>query len=542
MRFAGICSFICICAASLLMLTGCAGSDGSSVGGQSEQDTQSSASESIGTDGSSSSADNTAKAVGSLPRIDIETVSKEEGAMDFVTKPTNRYVAKEMSKWTPGYKIPPEPYYEACTVTVTDTDGSVSVSGSPAQVKVRGNWTTKNDKKPLRIKFDEKQPMLSLNGGAEMKNWLLLAEYKDKSMLRNKTALQIARELYADDGLYAADSCFAEVTVNGEYWGMYLVTEQQQINSSRVDITEAEKDYTGTDIGYFMEYDGYYFLEDELNQFLLNYNSNAELVPYDGEGGKGRTQKPLNPSSLVGISIKSDIYSKEQHDFIASYMNNVYKIMYEAAYNDKAYAFNDSFTEIAEAAGTTPEEAVRAVVDVQSLADAYIIAELACDADVYWSSFFMDADFGPEGEKKLVFEAPWDYDSAFGNKDRCATGEGFYCANIVNDVNDNYKTINPWLAVLMYEDWFTDIIRDKWTAAYDSGIFTRASEMIEKDSTELAAEFERNYERWDNIFHNADAGEWSYLSAVTKNEKEAADHLNDWLRARVEFLNEHWHK
>ncbi len=529
---------LCLTAAlACLMLAGCAGGDDSSQQGQTEDTSSKAAGISSGVPGKDIGQEGN-----EVPVIAIETVSKEANAMDFVTLPTAKHVAKSIASWNHGYTIPPEPYYEACTVTVTDTAGKVTVDNAPAQVKVRGNWTTKNDKKPLRIKFDEKQPMLTMNGGAELKNWLLLAEYKDISMLRNKTAFQLAKELYAEDGFYCSDAMFVEVTINGEYWGMYLLAEQQQINKDRVNITKAEEGYTGTDIGYLMEYDGYFNNEDKLNQFLCSYNGNAELVPFDGKGGSGKTHKPLVTEELVGISIKSDIYSQEQHDFIASFVNNAYKIMYEAAYNDKAYAFNESYTEIAETDKLTPEEAVRAVVDVNSLAEIYILEELACDADIYWSSFFFDVDFGEGGAKKLVFEAPWDFDSALGNKDRCPKGEGFYCANIIYDVNGQYRFINPWLSVLMYEDWYTDIIREKWTAAYDSGVFDRAYEMIEKDSTELEAVFTRNYDRWDNIRHNDDAGEWCARAKACKTEKEAADYLSEWLGWRVDFLNSYWHK
>jgi spore coat protein CotH len=96
--------------------------------------------------------------------------------------------------------MPPEPYYEACKITLTDTDNTVLLSGIDAQVKARGNWTTTYDKKALKIKFTQKQNMLGLNDGAQMKNWLLLAEYKDASMLRNKTALSIASEILEKDG------------------------------------------------------------------------------------------------------------------------------------------------------------------------------------------------------------------------------------------------------------------------------------------------------------------------------------------------------
>ena len=524
-------------ALACLMLAGCSGSDSSGGGG--------SAAESSNTEDNKQTAQN--ETGSEVPVIAIETVSKESSAMDFVTKPIDGYVAKSMASWTPGFKIPPEPYYEACTIKLTNTDGSVLIDGASAQVKVRGNWTTKNAKKPLRIKFDKKQKMLSLNNGAEMKNWVLLAEYKDISMLRNKTALQIAKEMYRDSGLYSADCQLVEVTINGEYWGMYLLTEQQQVNNDRVNITKADEGYKGTDIGYLLEYDGYYKNEDKLNQFLVTYHKNDPLTPFDGQDGRGMTMEPLKDKNqpnreIVGMTIKSDIYSQEQHDFIASYVNNVYDIMYEAAYNDKAFVFNDSFTEISETTGITPEEAVKKVVDVQSLAEAYILAELTCDADLYWSSFFMDVDFGENGAKKLVFEAPWDYDSAMGNKDRVTSATGFYAANILWDVNTKYMSINPWLAVLMYEDWFQSMIKDRWTAAYDDGIFTRASEMIEKDSTDLEAVFDRNHKRWDSILHNDDAGEWCEEAAACKSEKEAANYLNNWLKKRVEFMNNYWHK
>ena len=185
-----------------------------------------------------------------MPLLSIETKNQDPDVMDFVTKPVNRFVAESIASWTPGYTVPEEPYYEDCTITLTDTDSTVLFNDVNAQVKVRGNWTTSYDKKPLRIKFEQKQNILGLNNGAEMKNWLLLAEYKDASMLRNKAALSIARELLKEDGLYAADAELVEVEINNQYWGVYLLIEQQQVNPSRINITEPAPNYTGTDIAF----------------------------------------------------------------------------------------------------------------------------------------------------------------------------------------------------------------------------------------------------------------------------------------------------
>lgn len=60
---------------------------------------------------------------------------------------------------------------------------------------MRGNWSTKYPKKSLRIKFEKKRNLLGLNDGAKQKNWILLAEYKDVSMLRDKVALSLCREI-----------------------------------------------------------------------------------------------------------------------------------------------------------------------------------------------------------------------------------------------------------------------------------------------------------------------------------------------------------
>jgi len=489
-----------------------------------------------------------------IPVLSIDTVGDNAGNMDFVTKPVARHVAKSIASWTQGYVMPPEPYYVDCTISLTDIDEKVVLDKVEAEVKVRGNWTTSYDKKPLRIKFKKAQSMLGLNEGQAFKSWVLLAEYKDGSMLRNKTALTIAGEILESDGLYVSDAELVEVVINGEYWGVYLLAEQQQINKGRVNITEAEDDYTGTDIGYFLEFDGYYKNEDPLQRFKISYADNAALVPFDGEGGNGRTMKCLSDPVYgykqdIGITIKSDICSQEQQDFVASYLDNVYKIMYYAAYHDEAYVFSEDYTEISKNDKLTPKEAVEQVIDVQSLVDIYILNELFCDADVYYSSFFMAVDFGTEGDKKLRFEAPWDFDSGLGNKDRCLDGTGFYAANIVPDVEGgpngggHYETINPWLAVLIYEDWIQENIRKTWTEAYDAGVFDRAFAMIEEDKTRCQAAFTRNYNKWNNIINNAPfVNELSPLAAACTNQEEAADFLLEWLQSRVEFLNGEWHE
>jgi hypothetical protein len=365
-------------------------------------------------------------------------------------------------------------------------------------------------------------------------------------MMRNKAVFEIADEILGADGLYASDTEFVEVYINEEYWGVYLLAEQQQINNDRVDITECEKDYTGTDIGYFLEMDGYYYTEENLRQFIVDYADNAALKPYDGNNGSGRM---MNPTKNIGFTIKSDIYSEEQRNFIAGFIAGVYEIMYYAAYKDEAYVFNFDYSAIEKTTHITPREAVERVVNVESLVDTYIINEIGCDADIYWSSFYMSVDFGEGGDRKLTFCAPWDFDSGLGNKNRCADGTGYYASNIVPDVNGGpygggeFETLNPWLVVLAYEDWYRDIIKDTWTATYDSGVFDRVYEMLESNKINYSAAFSRNYDKWDNIRNNGSfVSELSSAAAKCRNHTQAVDYLSRWLKSRVEFLNGEFHK
>ena len=465
-----------------------------------------------------------------LPVLSIVTKKQGDNALDFVTKPVAPHVMVDAAERLSDKRKMPVPYNAACSLTLTDTDGTVLLDAAQADVRVRGNWTSYYEKKPMRIEFADKQNLLEMRGGEKLRSWVLLAEYKDPSLLRSQTSLTIARNLLTPDDLYVADSQLIEVEINGEYWGVYLLTEQQEVNKHRIDLTKPGDDQTDTKIGYLLEYDGYCVYEEPLHWFEISYADNAALRPYDGYDGAGRW---LHPKNNVGFSIKSKITSQAQRDFIANYMDLVYRILYAAAYQKEAYQFNADYTAI-EKCDLTPEQAVEQVIDVQSLADMYVLCELVCDADLNWSSFYMDVDFGENGSKKLVFEAPWDFDSAMGNKERCPDGWGFYAANRIPDIDEEADTLNPWLTVLVYEDWFQQRVKATWTKASDAGIFEQAIAAIGEDTAEYADAFRRNCERW-----NTDCKEEETLGCRT--QRQAADSLKKWLTARVDFLGQCWY-
>lgn len=451
----------------------------------------------------------------SLPRIDINVndASIEPGhEMDFVTQPNRT------NKWD----------YTSCNVTVTDGD-TVSVDGKAAGVKVRGNYTTDYDKKPLRIKFDKKQSMLDLHGGEKYKNWLLLAEYKDWSMLRNSSAFYLAHLM---DGNYVSDFRLVNVYINNQYWGVYLLCEQQEVKEGRISIAEAQEledstYYTGTDIGYFLEFDGYYSEEAELEQFTIKYD--GLVNPNDNR---------IFTQFQKGFTIKSDVYSKEQHDFIQTYMQGVWSICYNAIIKKEYYSFDSKYSSLTlDSSLHNSYEAISKIIDVDSLVNSYLLADIACDTDIAWSSFFMDVDFSETGSKKLKFEAPWDFDSGFGNTKGCLSGEGAYASNIITNASWQ-DAANPWYMLLYTEDWFKALVRDKFNSLKNNGSFTKIIDYITTTSTKYEADFVANYAKWNNCGHPELTGwEQCEASRACTTQKQSAEYLKTWFNKRINGLD-----
>lgn len=443
-----------------------------------------------------------------MPRIQINT---PDGDSSFATK----YGMQD--------KIEGKVDYVDCTISVDRCEDEFVLKNAAAEVKVRGNATLNYEKKPFRLKFKKKTAMLGLNDGAKCKSWVLLADWKDLALLNNDLAFYFGKTILGSDGYYSSDFRRVNVYINGSYWGVYLLVEQQQVDENRVDIPEAEDGYTGNDIGYLLEYDGYYYNENVAlggdYMFEMDYYHNAPLRTLSG----GTTTPRIK-----GYTIKNDIYAQSQVDFIQSYMDNVYTIAYKAVYEHQYYTFNSDFTDIVKSNYKSVEETVSAVIDVQSLADSYMLQEIACDYDVDWSSVYMDVDLSANGNKKLTFEAPWDWDSSFGVRPD-VDSSGMYAAN----------KSNPWFILFINESWFQKIIRDKWEDLYKFHVPEKALHMVAECKETYKANYEANYRRWPACLDSLPGDRTDALNNC-KSQAEAADILYNWLYTRLNFLNAQW--
>ena len=455
-------------------------------------------------------------------------------------------------------EIPVYDYTDA-TISVVDCEG-YELTDVAAQVKVRGNYTSNYAKKPYRIKFTKKQAMCGLNNGNKLKSWVLLAEWKDPSMLRNSVASYVGNALLESEGIYTTDFRFVELYVNGGYRGVYVLAEQQQINAARVDMPEAEDpaDYDlenltqeeyealhNVKIGYLIEYDGYYRNEPELQRFTMVYNqlqhANGSTVTPNGGGSTGGSQSGWGGgwggwnwgnSRSIGFSISNDIYFAEQRDFIQKCTQTIWDVIYDATYGTHTNLASQPYhtmdadgNYIVDTTITTAYDAVAKVVNIKSLINMYILQELCQDMDISWSSFYFSLDMSPTGDRLLTYTAPWDFDSALGNIQGCESYNTLYAMN----------SDNPWLIVWVNQGWFWKMVNARWLEAVEAGVFTGAVQMIDDTTAAYAEAFARNFDPFPSRSYSTNV-ERNVNVSTFHSQADAAAYLKTWFNNRVSSM------
>lgn len=101
-----------------------------------------------------------------------------------------------------------------------------------ATIRGRGNSTWQYPKKPYAIKFSQKHSLLEM---APAKKWVMLANFRDRTLIRNAVALEISRRMGME---WTPSGIFTDVYLNGKFIGNYYVTEKIQISKNRLNLRD----------------------------------------------------------------------------------------------------------------------------------------------------------------------------------------------------------------------------------------------------------------------------------------------------------------
>ena len=436
--------------------------------------------------------------------------------LDFATKPNKSKGGGD--PWEVGGKF-----------TVSNCPDQFKMTNVGGTMKVRGNYTTDYEKKGFRLKFDSKDNFLGLNNGNKYKKWVVFADVKDNSMLRNALSFYMAKKMLSEGSkVFVTDFCPVHIYINDNYWGLYLLAEQKEMGQGRI-LNGQVSDTSGTNIKYTFELDKYAPEEAQKASgdptFTMTYSPAK-----NNEENQSENRYQCN-GDIQTYTMLDDDYTTEQVDYLQARLEKIYTVMYNATHGGALQEINEAGNIVNCAEGTSLEECLSKVVDMDSFVDMYLFNELVVNPDIGYSSFYLSLDMSNSGSKKLMLDNPWDFDSALGvtNKNGpVKDSKGLYAAN----------SSNMWLAMIADMPFFKDKCKARWNQYREAEVFEKGMQMIEDYSYSYKGEYARNFDRWPKTMGNNPETNYEVRSELQqyKTEKQAETFLYNWFGKRVDYL------
>ena len=411
---------------------------------------------------------------------------------------------------------------EAGMMSLLNAAGESIYNGKLNEIKGRGNSTWERPKKSYQIKLDTKTDLVGQGAGAA-KTWVLLANYGDRSLIRNHLALELAYQVGMKD---APRSTFVDLYCNGEYLGTYQLCEKVQVAESRLEYNNLEK------------------TTEKVNSQPLKTYPTFGSMKNTKAGSKKGFLIPNNPTDITGSYLleieMADRYKDEKSGFVTERGKCVVIKEPERASKEQVEYIANYFQEFEDAVfsenGINPKtgKAFYEYFDLTSLAQKYVLEELVknFDADKTSQYYYKPSD----SESKVGFCGPaWDYDNAMDNFKPAARNEGLYAA-----YNHKYVYYNASKHKI-----FNDEVSRVWNN-YLAAIETVTEEKksskfytLEQYYELLSPSAAMNFTVWriidTPIFIN------TYVDTGS-TYREHIDYLNVYLTKRSIYLSSEWKK
>ncbi|MBQ7354614.1 MAG: CotH kinase family protein [Clostridia bacterium] len=371
-------------------------------------------------------------------------------------------------------------YYVDGCISIAGCDEEYELDHLATEIRGRGHGSWTYEKKGWKLKLSESQSLLGLGDGRS-REWVLLANHIDRSLLRNAAATWIQQRLELP---WVADYAFVDLYLNGEYMGVYQLYEQIEEDEHKIPITPG----TVEDVSYFVE----------LTVHADTYRFTVHSTPYEVCSNLPDTENPRAYVEAIDAHLTACLVAVKSGDY----------------------------------------DAITRLIDLDSAVNAYIVEELTKNRDTGWDSFYLYRN--PGG--KLVFGPVWDFDMSSGNvkaddssvcRHTFQYPDGLYAGNLAA-AGDRQQ--NPWFMALAKQDWFWELVETRWQEVYPS--LTGLPDLLRRTGDLYEDAFERNFERWD-ILHERLSTEAPVILTMDSCSEQIS-YLADWYRQRISWLNGQW--
>jgi hypothetical protein len=359
------------------------------------------------------------------------------------------------------------------------------------EIRGRGNASWGFEKKPYRIKLAKKAKILG--NPAEGRNWTLISNHGDKTLMRNLLAFELGKRLQMP---YTPAGQPVNLYLNGEYKGCYQFCDHIDVRNNRVDIKEMKStDISGENLtgGYLIEIDAY---------------ANEEIKWFTSNRG-------------IPVTIKSpdeDDIASQQFNYIQSHFNQWETAVYSSNYKN-------------------PETGFRKYMDTETFIRHFLVGELSGNTDTYWSVFM----YKQRNDDKFYFGPIWDFDLAFDNDSRTYPVNNSWRTDWLyksggSGANGVIDLINRILSdPALYEE-----IRKTYSNYRDWGYITEKEllNVVDNYAGLMDASQKMNFKRWDIInswVHMINHNTGSYQGEVNIVKQYIRDRI-EWMDKRLNYV------
>lgn len=364
-------------------------------------------------------------------------------------------------------------------------------------IEYRGNYSLSLPQKPYALETwnqnGTSKDTIILDMPSE-NDWLLIANYNDKSFARNVIPTDAFRAM----GHYATRQRFVDVVLNGDYQGIYLFTEKIKRDSSRVDVAKLDS----FEIGGIAVTGGYMLKIDYWD------NTNSWLLGHSPIGFPGLD------IHMVQVYPEPDLIVSQQSAYIQQYIYDFENALYGANF-------------------THPVLGYRNYIGVNSFIDYFIISELTRNVDGYKKSryFYKDKDHADGTIRKLKAGPVWDFD--WSQKDMWSgseDGSGWMYPNCDQDVN-----APGWYIRLLQDTLFANELRCR----YDDlrrNILSLPTIHAKIDSVaNVVSESQKwHFDTWGHLGSSTGTPE---IGTPSQTYAEEVQKLKDWYTRRITWLD-----